>query len=82
LATAVDTDGHVDTVEATCPHVLEQLEDELLTVSTARLLRGKNKIVFERRRKEEGKTPNAKPTSISVYGPDIYDWLQHEKFSG
>lgn len=31
----MDTDGLVDTVEATCPQVLEQLEDELLTVSTA-----------------------------------------------
>jgi hypothetical protein len=54
---AVDTAGLMDTVEATCPQVLEQLEDDLLTVSTARLLLGKNNLSFLRKKKTK-KTMN------------------------
>lgn len=42
----MDTAELVDRVEATCPQALEQLEDELLTVSTARLLLEKMNFFF------------------------------------
>lgn len=68
----------MDRTETVCPQLLEQLEDELLTVSTARLLLEKMNFLFRISDKRRGgEAPIEKRTSIGVYAADIYDWLQH-----